>query len=108
MVHHCNCLQKNNAKVRTIYNDCPPIEIELDSKLDGGEINIDRLISSQYISGLLMALPYALNNSCISIPIDDVPSITFINMTIKIMRKFGVYVHMNSELTFRSNAVLHF
>ena len=92
-----NCLNENKAKVNTIYNDCPPIEVYLDSKLNGGEINIDSLISSQYISGLLMATPYALNNTTISIPIDDVPSITFINMTLKIMRKFGVYVHMNSD-----------
>ncbi|MEZ4923828.1 MAG: 3-phosphoshikimate 1-carboxyvinyltransferase [Crocinitomicaceae bacterium] len=66
----------------------PPLHIN--GKLQGGIVQIDGSISSQYLSGLLMALPTAGQNSIIEV--DELKSIPYVQMTLDLLKDFGVQV----------------
>ena len=54
-------------------------------------------ISSQYLTALLMAAPLALGDVEIEI-IDRLISVPYVEMTIKLMERFGVSVEHNDNL----------
>lgn len=66
----------------------PPIRIT-GSDLKGGEVTVDGSISSQYISALLMIAPTLPLGLVIRFE-GDVASRPYINMTLKLMERFGV------------------
>lgn len=68
----------------------------VDGKLVAGDYEIPGDISSQYISGLLMALPILEGNSRIIVT-GDIKSRPYIDMTIKIMSLYGVKVSFDEE-----------
>ena len=70
----------------------------LNGKLTAGEYKVKGNISSQFISGLLFALPLLQEDSKISIlpPIESRP---YINLTISALEKFGVQVKWLDEKT---------
>jgi len=71
-------------------NNCPPVKI-MASGLPGGKTTIAGDISSQFLSALLMVAPYAQN----SIEVDlstDLSSKPYVDMTISIMKDFGVEI----------------
>lgn len=70
--------------------------IKVCGKLSGGEFTVRGDISSQFISGLLFALPLCNEDSTINL-IPPVESLSYINMTIDAMRIFGVNVEWQSE-----------
>jgi 3-phosphoshikimate 1-carboxyvinyltransferase len=75
-------------------NGCPPVLIEA-SGLQGGRATIAGDVSSQFLSGLLMAAPYAKN------PVELVlqgrlVSEPYVAMTIAVMESFGVAVDVQS------------
>lgn len=71
-------------------NGCPPVMLDADG-LDGGLVGVRGDVSSQFLSGLLMALPYAQHAS--EIEVDGIlVSIPYVQMTIEVMRAFGVRV----------------
>ena len=59
-------------------------------QLQSGEYEIDGSISSQFISGLLMALPILKENS--KLIVNDLESVDYVLMTIDVMKKFGVEI----------------
>ena len=67
---------------------CPPVAIA-SSRLKGGIVSISGNISSQYLSGLMMAAPLAENGVAIEI---DGPLISkpYVEMTRAVMKSFGV------------------
>lgn len=67
-------------------------------KLEGGNFTVKGDISSQFISGLLFALPLASENSTIEL-IPPVESVDYINMTIDAMKSFGVEIKWQNETT---------
>lgn len=69
-------------------DQCPPVVIR-SNRLDGGTISISGNLSSQYLSGLMMAAPLAANGMVIEIngPLISRP---YVEMTQKIMSDFGV------------------
>lgn len=71
-------------------NQCPPVIIE-SGRLDGGAVKIRGNLSSQYLSGLLMAAPLAAAGLTIDI---DGPLISkpYVVMTVAVMKQFGVAV----------------
>ncbi|OGO02342.1 MAG: 3-phosphoshikimate 1-carboxyvinyltransferase, partial [Chloroflexi bacterium RBG_13_52_14] len=71
-------------------NGCPPIEIQGGS-LTGGEVSVYGQESSQHVSSLLMIAPYARNTVRIKV-IDGLLSKPYVDMTLGIMRDFGVNV----------------
>lgn len=66
----------------------PPLKI-IGKKLRGGRLKIDSSVSSQYISALLLIAPYMKNGLVLEVDGISV-SYPYIDMTLKIMGKFGV------------------
>lgn len=56
----------------------------------GGEINIDGSMSSQYLSGLLMALP--LLNEKSNVKVVNLTSRPYIDITLDVLRKFNIQI----------------
>ncbi|PPE00165.1 hypothetical protein GOBAR_DD02818 [Gossypium barbadense] len=75
----------------TLGTNCPPVRIEGKGGLPGGKVKLSGSISSQYLTALLMAAPLALGDVEIEI-IDKLISIPYVEMTIKLMERFGVTV----------------
>jgi 3-phosphoshikimate 1-carboxyvinyltransferase len=75
--------------------DCPPVLIE-SSGLRGGEVQIAGNISSQYLSGLMMASPLSAAPVEISIA-GELVSIPYVTMTAAVMVSFGAQVQTNLE-----------
>jgi 3-phosphoshikimate 1-carboxyvinyltransferase len=75
---------------------CPPLEIRA-AGLKGGQSTIRANISSQFLSGLLLASPYAAEDSFIEIdgPLLSAP---YVLMTIRMMSDFGVTVRTDEGL----------
>lgn len=55
------------------------------------QVKLSGKISSQYLTALLMAAPLALGNVEIEI-IDKLISIPYVEMTLKLMERFGVFI----------------
>lgn len=55
-----------------------------------GEVHVDGSISSQFLTGLLIALPRAGGNSVVHVT--DLKSKPYISMTLQVMEKFGVKI----------------
>lgn len=74
--------------------------VTLRGPLTGGEFTVAGNISSQFISGLLFALPLCEEDSVIRIlpPLESKP---YIDMTVEALRLFGVSVIWEDELTLR-------
>ncbi len=70
--------------------NCPPVEIHA-SGIPGGSAHVSGAISSQYLSALLMAAPYARNDVKIIIK-DRLVSQPYVQMTLNLMTQFGVDV----------------
>lgn len=67
------------------------LPITLKGKMTAGEFKLPGNISSQYISGLLLAAPL-LNEEVTVIPTTALESVGYIDMTISAMKKYGVKV----------------
>ncbi|URD87712.1 3-phosphoshikimate 1-carboxyvinyltransferase [Musa troglodytarum] len=71
--------------------NCPPVRVNAMGGLPGGKVRLSGSISSQYLTALLMAAPLALGDVEIEI-IDKLISIPYVEMTLKLMERFGVKV----------------
>lgn len=88
------CLNKAGIKA-SATDGKPPITIE-SSGLEGGELSISGEVSSQFISGLLIALPLAKKDSVLKIE-GELKSKPYVEMTLDLMKKFGVEIE-NKDL----------
>lgn len=70
----------------------------VDGPLKAGEFSLDGSVSSQFISGLLLALPLLDGDSVINIkpPFESRP---YVNMTLDTMRCFGIEAYFTDEYT---------
>ena len=73
----------------------PPLRI-FGSALQGGEISLAGSVSSQYISALLMVAPYMEKGLVLNLE-GTIISVPYINLTIQLMRQFGVDVLWNKQ-----------
>ena len=73
--------------------------VTVSTKLKGGETEIDGSISSQSLTGLLMALPAAVKDS--TIKVRNLISKRYIDMTIKMLKTFSVEVENIDYKEFR-------
>ncbi|XP_026421585.1 3-phosphoshikimate 1-carboxyvinyltransferase 2-like [Papaver somniferum] len=80
----------------TMGTDCPPVRINANGGLPGGKVKLSGSISSQYLTALLMAAPLALGDVEIEI-IDKLISVPYVEMTLKLMERFGVSVEHNDS-----------
>jgi 3-phosphoshikimate 1-carboxyvinyltransferase len=65
----------------------------------GGKIEIDGSVSSQLLTGLLMALPLATKDS--EIKVNNLKSKPYIDMTIQILKSFGITIQNTGYSLFR-------
>ncbi len=78
-------------------NDCAPVTIT-GGKISGGEITIEGSMSSQFISALLLIAPFAQNKTTIRCL--NVRSKPYIELTVRVMRDFGIEVIKSDDDTF--------
>ncbi|SDH89164.1 3-phosphoshikimate 1-carboxyvinyltransferase [Alteribacillus persepolensis] len=74
-----------------------PLTIDANG-LTGGEVTISGKVSSQFISGLLIAGPYAKEELRINIP-DYIVQHAYVKITLDLMNQFGVETVYNDDLT---------
>lgn len=83
-------LRKLGVRVRDGGGFLP---IEVQGPIHGGELRVDGSISSQFITGLLLALPLAEEDT--TLYVDSPVSTPYIDMTIDTARRFGVEIMHN-------------
>jgi len=79
-------------------NDCPPVRI-VATGLPGGKTKIAGNASSQFLSALLMVAPYAQSPVEIELT-TELNSKPYVDMTIAMMKDFGVEVHQTDPSCF--------
>lgn len=85
------------ANVTCSDTGCPPVTIRnTPAGLAGGTTRVSGKISSQYLSALLMAAPFAEKDVRIEI-IDTLVSVPYVKMTINLMARFGVEVEASED-----------
>lgn len=82
-------------------NGYPPLRI-MGNKLLGGGINIDATISSQYISALMLIASKFENGLKIYLS-NKITSISYLNMTLKVLKKLGINVLWNNNMIYIQN-----
>lgn len=70
----------------------PPLKVS--GKLEGGPVVIDGSMSSQFISSILMAAPYAERNVEVTIPAPPA-SASYLDITLQVIEAFGAKVERN-------------
>ncbi len=80
-------------------NGCPPVAV-MGGTLLGGQVWVDCHVSSQYLSALLLVAPLAPLGMDIRVRTDPV-STPYIDMTLAVMRRFGIRVVRDGYRRFR-------
>ncbi|MGB7344841.1 MAG: 3-phosphoshikimate 1-carboxyvinyltransferase [Pirellulaceae bacterium] len=81
---------------------CPPVLIESDG-WSGRQIKVAGSVSSQYLSGLMMAAPISMRNHPVSDQsvtisvVGELVSMPYVQMTAEVMQSFGAKVSIFSE-----------
>ncbi len=75
------------------------LPLTVSGPLKGGNTEVDGSISSQVLTGLLIALPMAENDSILKV--NKLQSIPYIDMTLDILKEFGAEVKQENYETFR-------
>jgi pentafunctional AROM polypeptide len=87
-----DALQANGAGVAYLEGaGCLPLEIGANG-LKGGHIQLAASVSSQYVSSILLCAPYAKEQVTLELIGGQVISQPYIDMTIAMMREFGIEV----------------
>ena len=91
-----DALNQLGADVKCLSPEhCPPVSIQANG-LRGGVVSIRGDISSQYLSGLLMAAPCAEQGVEIKVQ-GTLVSVPYVTMTLAVMKAFGVEVNTTSD-----------
>lgn len=88
MTTYYDIFEKKNIKYSLTKGNLP---LEINSNLQAGEYHIKSNISSQFISGMLFALPILKNDSKLIIE-GKISSEGYINMTLFMLEKFGIKI----------------
>ena len=89
-------LRDLGVAVKSHYGYLP---LTVSGPLEGGEAEVDGSISSQVLTGLLIALPMAKNDSVLKVK--NLQSIPYINMTLDILKEFGAEVQEENYEIFK-------
>ncbi len=79
--------------------DCPPVRIETDG-LKGGRATLKGDVSSQFLSGLLLACPFAEGDTLLEVE-GTLVSVPYVSMTVEMMRRWGLRVDVEGWQRFR-------
>jgi 3-phosphoshikimate 1-carboxyvinyltransferase len=96
-------LRRLGVKVSTT-NGCPPLTVT--GPLKGGEAAVDGSVSSQFLTGLLMALPKAPGDSHLTVK--NLKSTPYIDMTLSLLKRFGVEVSHSRYRDFQIKGNQHY
>jgi len=66
------------------------LPLKINGPLKGGRVNIDGSLSSQFLTGLLMALPVIATDS--ELTVANLKSKPYIDLTLEILGKFGIHI----------------
>lgn len=80
-------LESLGVKISTAGGFLP---VTVEGPLCGGRAEVDGALSSQFITGLLMALPMAENDTVLSV--ENAASRPYLDMTIDLLAKFGIEI----------------
>ncbi|MCG7534831.1 3-phosphoshikimate 1-carboxyvinyltransferase [Pseudoalteromonas sp. OOF1S-7] len=96
--HLVDALHALGADIKYLKNkDYPPLQIN-GNGIEGGEVEIDGSISSQFLTALLMAAPLFVKDTTIRIK-GELVSKPYIDITLGVMAQFGVAVsHDNYQV----------
>lgn len=87
------------------HNGCPPMEIH-GGEMSGGAITVNGRVSSQFTSALLLVAPFA--KSATLLRIRQICSEPYINLTISIMKDFGIRIKRIDAETFSIEKGQHY
>jgi len=87
-------LQALGARCETM-GGLQPVTVQ--GPLQGGEATVDGSVSSQPVSGLLLALPRCPKDSVLSVA--DLRSKPYVRMTLRVAAEFGVSIEADEELS---------
>jgi len=73
--------------------------IVIKGKLEPGDFSMRGDVSSQFISGMLMVLPLLSGDSTLTVT-EEFQSESYVNMTVKVMRDFGIKIHRENDTYF--------
>jgi 3-phosphoshikimate 1-carboxyvinyltransferase len=82
---------------------CPPVRVQ-GGGLPGGHATIDASRSSQYVSSVLMAAPYARSDVTLDFVGGQLVSRPYVELTLQVMRDFGAAARWTPEGGVRVNA----
>ena len=83
----------------TLGTGCPPVAVKAEGIKSGGRVELSGSVSSQYLTALLMAAPLAKGEGGTDIVIvDELVSKPYVDMTVQLMRRFGVEVELKDGL----------
>lgn len=88
-----DALRQLGAEVKSLNEnrgDCPPVQLNA-LGLEGGTVTIAGNISSQYLSGLMMASPMAKGDVTLVVE-GELVSVPYVEMTTNVMQSFGASV----------------
>ncbi len=101
--HLVDALREAGADITYLENEnYPPLKINAKG-LSGGTVTIDGSISSQFLTAFLMSAPLAQDDVTINIA-GELVSKPYIDITLHIMKQFGVEVENNDYQTFKIKA----
>lgn len=104
--HLVESLRQGGADIDYIErSEYPPLRIQ--GGYFGGKIEVDGTISSQFLTALLMAAPLAEQDSIIHI-VGDLVSKPYIDITLKMIRDFGVNVEHSNYKIFTIKGKQHY
>lgn len=72
------------------------LPLSIKGKLNGGDYVIDGSVSSQYITGLLFALPLLKTNSTITI-VNNFESKGYVDITLSVLKDFGIEIQTSEN-----------
>lgn len=89
------------APLRTLGASCEStsgrLPVKITGPIRGGSVNVDGSVSSQFVSGLLMALPRCRRDS--TVHVSGLKSAPYVAMTLCVLDAFGVSVRPSSDFS---------
>ncbi|VAX28544.1 3-phosphoshikimate 1-carboxyvinyltransferase, partial [hydrothermal vent metagenome] len=102
-----DCLSQMQVDAQSVRgNQCPPLIIH-GGHVPGGEVRLAGDKSSQYLTSILLSAPYFANDTTVHIQ-GDLTSKTYADITLDIMRAFGVRVDNENYQRFKVSSGQHY
>lgn len=85
-------LQQLGAKI-TSNKGCLPLKVC--GPLKSGQVNVDGSVSSQFLSGLLLSLPFCEGEFVVRV--DNLKSKPYVQLTLQVLQEAGIEIHYSED-----------